>query len=190
MKEGGLQPSQNGRPRRRSLAGGWALGAGGWEGGSRERGQLRILGAELQAGVSHRPGLSAGRLCAGEHEGQTGRMLQGLGDPDSRGRKPFEVGLVLSLLELSIKGRSAVVQPCWALQIRAALLGQVEKGRPGLQEQPPPTPASLWLPCFPCKKLSHSPTHRALPWAPVWDAPPPPHPDPLDRSASRIKSCR
>lgn len=73
-------------------------------------------------------------------------MIQGLGDPDSPGLKPFEVRLVLSL-ELCIKGSSAVVGPRWALQIRAALLGQAEKGRLGLQEQPSPAPASLCLLC-------------------------------------------
>lgn len=73
-------------------------------------------------------------------------MIQGLGDPDSPGLKPFEVRLVLSL-ELHIKGSSAVVGPRWALQIRAALLGQAEKGRLGLQEQTSPAPASLCLLC-------------------------------------------
>lgn len=73
-------------------------------------------------------------------------MIQGLGDPDSPGLKPFEVRLVLSL-ELRIKGSSAVVGPRWALQIRAALLGQAEKGRLGFQEQLPIAPASLCLPC-------------------------------------------
>lgn len=49
---------QDGGPGKGRLAGGWALGAGGQEGGSHERRLPGTLGAQLQAQVSPRPGLS------------------------------------------------------------------------------------------------------------------------------------
>lgn len=85
-------------------------------------------------------------------------MIQGLGDPDSPGLKPFEVRLVLSL-ELRIKGSSAVVGPRWALQIRAALLGR--KRAPG------PPGAAITRPGLPLPSLllgeRSSATPRELP---------------------------
>ena len=80
--------------------------AGSWEEKDRED-RAKRGGCQGSREPSSRlrspPGLRspAARLCPGRH--MRGRMIPGLGDPDSSGLRPFEVGLVLSPLSSASK---------------------------------------------------------------------------------------
>lgn len=84
--------------------------------GLQSRRKGRILGAKFQVGVSPGPGFSCWPALPREvhKEWVGGRMLQGLGDPDSQDQSRLKYNSC-SPLELCIKGSSAVVQLCCTL---------------------------------------------------------------------------